>query len=152
MNRTSVDTGRVPVPAGNGGFTLLELVCALFIITTAGFGALQLYHIGIDKTKVVAEHDIATSILKGEMERLRTVPFADLSRHEAFAAMPPEAAVLHEPEGFLDMEQVMPGLTSVTVTLRWQSRHGRWVTRSLTTRIANKGAPLPEPGAEGGRP
>lgn len=80
----------------NRGFTLLELTCALFIITVAGFGAIQLYSIGLDKIMMMREYDVAAA-----------------------------------PGG-------PPGLKEVTVTLRWQSRHGRWITRSLTTLIADK--------------
>lgn len=122
------------------GFTLLELTCALFVITVAGFGAIQLYSVGIGQIMVMREYDAASAVLRSEMETLRAQPFEAISDGMAFTAPVPEE-VLHAPEASVAVAPgPVAGLKDVTVRLRWQSRYGRWITRSLTTRIADRGA------------
>lgn len=122
----------------NGGFSLLELTCALFVVTVAGFGSIQLYSIGMDKIVMMREYDVATSELRNEVERLRALPFAALA--DAMAVSPPSAAreTLHEPAMTIASAERAPGLREVAVTLTWQSRGGRTIARELTTLIADK--------------
>lgn len=122
------------------GFTLLELTCALFVITVAGFGAIQLYSVGIGQIMVMREYDAAAAVLRSEMETLRARPFTEVTDGMAFMAPVPEE-VLHAPETSVAVSPgPVAGLKDVTVSLRWQSRHGRWITRSLATRIAARDA------------
>ena len=130
----------MPKRPNNGGFTLLELTCALFVITVAGFGAIQLYSIGLDKMAEMREHDVALEVLRNELELLRAQPFAALADGMPPAAATPVLESLHEPALAVAVaDGGAPGLKEVSVTLRWQSRHGRWIGRSLTTLIADKG-------------
>lgn len=123
----------------NHGFSLLELTCALFVITVAGFGSIQLYSIGMDKIVMMREYDIATEVLRNEMEQLRAEPCSALGVRTVFEAASPALEGLHRPETAIQALDRAPGLKEVTVSLRWQSRHGRWIGRELTTLIADKG-------------
>jgi len=122
------------------GFTLLELTCALFVITVAGFGAIQLYSIGLDKMAEMRENDVALEALRNEIELIHAQPFSALADGMAPAVAAPTLESLHKPALSVAVaDGGVPGLKEVTVTLRWQSRHGRWIGRSLTTLIADKG-------------
>lgn len=123
----------------NGGFSLLELTCALFVVTVAGFGSIQLYSIGMSKIAMMREYDVATVTLRNEVERLRAMPFGSIA--DGMAVSPPSAALetLHEPVLALAISDRAAGLKEVAVALTWQSRGGRSITRELTTLIADKG-------------
>ena len=124
----------------NLGFTLLELTCALFVISVAGFGAIQMYSIGMDKILEMREGDVAMEVLRSEMELLRARPFDALTEATTFVSANPAMETLYNSEAAIAVaDSGAPGLKEVTVSLRWQSRHGRWIARSLTTLIADKG-------------
>ncbi len=120
-----------------GGFTLLELVCALFVLTLAGFGAIQLYNVAYGKILEMREFDVATEVLRSEMEQLHTLPFDAIASREGQSNVSPALESLDEPIVAVEVEDVDIGLKEVAVSLRWQGRQGRWMTRTLTTRIAN---------------
>jgi len=122
------------------GFTLLELTCALFIVTVAGFGAIQLYSTGMDKILEMREGDVALEVLRNEIEFLRARAFNSLESTDNFATTTPAIETLHAAVSSVTVKPATtPGLKEVTVSLRWQSLHGRWIERSLTTLIADKG-------------
>lgn len=124
----------------NRGFTLLELTCALFVISVAGFGAIQMYSIGMDKILAMREGDVALAVLRSELELLRAQPFDALAARTDFQAANPALETLYHAEAAITVgDSDTPGLKTVTVSLRWQSRSGRWIARSLTTLIADKG-------------
>ena len=127
----------------NRGFTLLELTCALFVISVAGFGAIQMYSIGMDKILEMREGDVALEVLRSELELLRAQPFDALAARTEFRTENPAMETLYNAEAAVAVaDSGTPGLKAVTVSLRWQSRHGRWIARSLTTLIADKGVAL----------
>ena len=51
----------------NGGAMLLELVCALFIVTVGLFGIMQMYLVAMDKTRGINEYAIASTALNNEI-------------------------------------------------------------------------------------
>jgi len=124
--------------ARNGGFSLLELTCALFVVTVAGFGSIQLYSIGMSKIVMMREYDVAAVTLRNEVERLRAMPFGSIA--DGMEVSPPSAALetLHEPTLTLAISDRAAGLKEVVVGLTWESRGGRSITRELTTLIADK--------------
>lgn len=122
----------------NRGFTLLELTCALFIITVAGFGTIQLYNVGVNKILVMQELDVASELLRNEMETLRAAPFDTVTSGNTLTNPSAAFTALHRPEATIKVADLTPGLKEVSVSLKWQSRHGRWIERALTTRIARK--------------
>lgn len=123
----------------NRGFSLLELTCAIFVVTVAGFGSIQLYSVGMDKIIMMREYDVATSELRNEVERLRSLPFDAVS--DGMAVSPPSAALatLSEPLLTVAATERSPGLKAVDVSLTWNSRGGRTIMRKLTTLIADHG-------------
>lgn len=123
----------------NRGFTLLELTCALFIITVAGFGTIQLYNVGVNKILVMQELDVASELLRNEMETLRAMPFDMVTSGDTLSNPSAALTALHRPETTIRVADLSPGLKEVSVTLKWQSRHGRWIERALVTRVARKG-------------
>jgi hypothetical protein len=124
----------------NGGFSLLELTCALFIITTAGFGSIQLYHVGLDRIMAMREFDVATEVLRSELEQVRALPYTEIISREDLSDPTPAIESLHGATGSTEVIERGLGLKEVTVALRWQGRHGRWITRKLSTRIADRRA------------
>ena len=123
----------------NAGFSLLEFTCALFVITVAGFGSIQLYSIGMSQIAMMREYDEATATLRNEVEHLRALPFASLADGMAASSTPADLETLHEPVLTIKVSERAPGLRKVAVVLTWQSRGGRSITRELTTLIADKG-------------
>lgn len=123
----------------NRGFSLLELTCAIFVVTVAGFGSIQLYSVGMDKIIMMREYDVATSELRNEVERLRSLSFDSVS--DGMAVSPPSAAMatLSEPLLTVAATERSPGLKAVEVSLAWKSRGGRTITRKLMTLIADHG-------------
>jgi len=126
--------------ARNGGFSLLELTCAIFVVTVAGFGSIQLYSLGMGKITMMREYDMATVTLRNEVERLRAMPFASITDGMAVSAPPATLETLYEPALAIKTSERAPGLKEVALALTWQSRGGRSITRELTTLIADKGA------------
>lgn len=119
-----------------GGFSLMELLCALAIVSTAGFGSLQMYNVGLEKIATAREAEIALAVLRNEMESLRAVPYEALVDRDQPMGSVPLPAELPGAEVTVRTEEAMPGLKTVTVTLRWQHRKGRWMSRALSTRMA----------------
>lgn len=122
----------------NRGFSLLELTCAIFVVTVAGFGSIQLYSVGMSKIVMMREYDVATAELRNEVERLRSLPFEAVSDAMAVSEASVARATLAEPRMSIKASERAPGLKEVVVTLNWQSRGGRSITRELTTLIADK--------------
>ena len=123
----------------NAGFSLLEFTCALFVITVAGFGSIQLYSIGMNKIVMMREYDMATVTLRNEVERLRALPYATLADGMAASSTQADLETLHEAVFAINVSERASGLREVAVALTWQSRGGRSITRELTTLIADKG-------------
>lgn len=125
------------------GFTLLELTCALFVITIAGFGAIQLYSLGMDHIMMMREYDVSTEVLRNAVEQLRAQPFTALEDGMALGATSPAMECLHNAElnvGVSVPPDAPPGLKAVHVALAWQSLHGRKIERALDTLVADHGA------------
>ena len=83
---------------------------------------------------------MASELLRNEMETLRAAPFEALTSRASLTQASPAMESLHQPEATVVVSEVTPGLKEVSVSLKWQSRHGRWIERALVTRIARKEA------------
>lgn len=122
------------------GFTLLELTCAIFVISAGLFGILHIYLQGIDKMQAINEYETAICALSNEMEMLRTVPFdaLELGNGQPFHSETPGLEHLHLAETltFIAAEEDDTALKRVTVRIRWIGEHGRRIEKELTTLIA----------------
>ena len=137
------------------GFTLIELMAALFVLTFGMFGVVQMYDFGLDKILMLRESATATRLVRNEIEMLRGRPFAELTDREnaPFAGPTPgledlvngTPAVTIRPYGDPGL-----GLKEVTVSLRWTGDNARTMERTTTTLIADKagGALPPTPETE----
>ena len=123
------------------GIALVELVTALFVLTAGLFGAMQMYHFCLSKTRALNESALALHTLANELETVRALPFAELKNGEAlpFRSRTPALEELVNAEGTVRIEDYAPGLKQVTVRIRWTGEHGRTVAKQLVTLIADKG-------------
>jgi len=122
------------------GFTLLELTCAVFVISVGLFGVLHVYLRGMDKMQAINEYETALCALNNELETLRTLPWETLTPGEglSFRSETPglEQLYLAEAQTFITADKDHAGLKRVTVRIRWTGEHGRRIEKELTTLIA----------------
>ena len=129
--------------ARKAGFSLMEITCALFVITVGVFGALQMYSLALEKTRAVNEYAIAASVLQNEMETLRALPFEQLADGDTlpFRSATPAVEKLVKAKTSVavrDRSEGTPGLKEVRVSVAWTGDQGRRIEKTLTTLIANK--------------
>lgn len=122
------------------GFALLELIFALFIVTAGMFGVIQMYLLGLDKTKALSEYTLAMEAVQNEMETLRAMPPGSLvpvSKGE-FMTRPRALDDLMNAQGTVSIEKVKgtPGLKEISVRLVWTGEKGRRIEKGLTTLVA----------------
>jgi Tfp pilus assembly protein PilV len=126
---------------GQRGSFLLEVTCAVFIITFGVMGVLQGHMVVWDKTKALQENAIAERALQNEMEYRRAQSFDALQNAEAaaFLSNTPELEKLHAAKAVVIIGDAgVPGLKEVTLRLRWRGEHGRLIEKSLSTLMARK--------------
>lgn len=126
---------------GELGSALIELTCALFVVTLGVLGVLQMYSVGMDKTNAVNEYAIALRAVDNELETLRTLPFEELSNGKhPFRSRTPELERLVRAAGTVTVTDYpgVQGLKEVHVFLRWTGEHGRIIEKQLTTLISKK--------------
>jgi len=58
----------------NSGFSLIELTCAMFIISLGLFAVVHVYLQGIEKMRAIDEYETALCALNNEIETLRALP------------------------------------------------------------------------------
>lgn len=133
-----------------GGFTLLELLAALFILTVGLFGVIQMHHVGLGKLRVLNESIVASHAVQNEIEHLRALPFAALQnvQNGPFHSKSPEPARLVNAKPAVTIEDFRgtPRLKKVTASLAWTGEYGRTIRKSVTTLIADKGIPAKRTG------
>lgn len=130
------------------GFTLVELTCALFVISVGLFGVIHIYMRGMEKMNAINEYETALCALNNEMETLRATSWELLEPGEdlPFQSETPGVERLHlaEARTCIAVENGSMALKRVTVRIRWTGEHGRRIEKELTTFIAQTGT-LPEP-------
>ncbi|MCX5769764.1 MAG: prepilin-type N-terminal cleavage/methylation domain-containing protein [Candidatus Hydrogenedentes bacterium] len=129
----------------NAGFTLLELVAALFVFAVGLLGTVQMYNVLAGKLLHVQESEIAARALNAEIETLRSLPFSQLTNRE-------DASFVSQPYGTENLVNLTTRLTirpypdsglnlkQITATVLWTGEHGRKIEKSATTLITNKEA------------
>jgi prepilin-type N-terminal cleavage/methylation domain-containing protein len=123
---------------GNGGYTLVEVMLAVTILSIAIGSFLALLSHGFKVLRDTRRYQIANGALTREMERVRTLPYSQiLTLSNAWT--PPES-------GYVGRRNVGQwGITEsnvlqrVQISVIWTNRGGRPVTNSLTTLIAMGG-------------
>ena len=122
------------------GFTLVELTCALFVISVGLFGVIHIYMRGMEKMNAINEYETALCALNNEMETLRATPWDSLEPGEGlpFQSETPDMERLHlaEARTCIAVESGSAVLKRVTVRICWTGEHGRRIEKELTTLIA----------------
>ena len=139
-------------PLGQRGFTLLELVTALFVLTVGLLGVITMYHFGIGKLRYLNENAVALRAVQNEIEALRAKSFEAVEpvAGGSFISETPEARRLTGARASVtiaDYPDAEGELKEITARLTWRGDQGRQITKTATTLIANTG-----PAPQGGRP
>lgn len=121
------------------GSSLIELTCAIFVISVGLFGVIHIYMRGIEKMQAINEYEAVLCALNNELETLRALPWETLKPGNdlPFRSETPGLERLHlaETRTFINLEQNYTGLKRVTVRIRWIGEHGRRIEKELTTLI-----------------
>jgi Tfp pilus assembly protein PilV len=90
------------------GFTLLETIAALFVLTVGLFAVFQMYLFGLDKLHALNERETALLAIQNEVEALRAQPFEALSDLEEgpFISVTPGFEKLHLARGLVTIETI----------------------------------------------
>ncbi|MBI5092736.1 MAG: hypothetical protein HZB26_09885 [Candidatus Hydrogenedentes bacterium] len=142
---TRFDT-RVSPDAGKLGFSLLELITALFVLTVGLLGSIHLYFRGIEAMNTVREAALVSSAIRNEVETLRAQPFAALQNgaNRPFVSSTPgidRLPNLHAAVSIEDAFEPSKRIKKITVDAAWSGEHGRTVHRTATTLVADKEGP-----------
>lgn len=134
---------------GQEGVSMIEMTAAVFVVIMGVFGALQMYCVGMNKTRMMQENAAALAAAENELETLRAAPFASLSNGEAlpFRSETAGLAGLREAEAgvWIADHPAAPGVKTVRVTVAWIGKLGQGYTeRSLTTLIADLDGNAPD--------
>lgn len=124
------------------GTSLLELSCALFLVTLGVFGALTLHAQAMSGTRGLHQTAVAFDALRNELETLRATNFDALKLGTAQAFRSDLALLerLVDGAGSVDIEATpLPDLVQVTARVAWTGDTGRRIEQRLTTRIARRG-------------
>jgi len=126
------------------GSSLIELTCALFVVSVGLFGVMHVYLRGMEKMEAIKEYETALCALNNELETLRALPWDELETGDGlpFRSETPGVEQLHlvEARSFITLEQEYDGLKRVTVRMRWIGEHGRRIEKELTTMITQDDA------------
>ncbi len=124
----------------NSGFSLVELTCALAVVSIGFGGVFHIYLHGLEKMRAVDEYEMALCALNNEIETLRAQPWDTLTPGEALSfRSTPLIDGLHLAETQVTIQDVPegpPGLRQATVQIRWIGEYGRHIEKTLTTLIA----------------
>ena len=125
------------------GFSLIELVSALSVLSIGLLGVVQSYHYGIDKIRTMREASIAGRAVQDQIEALRAIPFAELTDRDkaALVSPAPDLSQLVNATPTLTIRPYSDSalrLKEVEVSIRWTGDNGRTMKQSATTLIADK--------------
>jgi len=115
------------------GFTLIEVLVAVFIIAISLIGLAIGFSNGFAWMKEMEETSVANHIAQEKMEELRggVREIPDPSSSTTILENPYEITIA--------ATQVQPALTQVTVTVSWNSHSGKALSRSLVTYFTENG-------------
>lgn len=122
------------------GFSLLELSCAIFVLTVGVFGVIQMFYFGLNKVRAISDANVAMRAIQNEVETLRAVPFSELVPGIAgFRSETPEIERFVEPRQEVRIEEAGTALKRVAVSVAWTGDNGRRIEKDVITLIADKG-------------
>jgi len=125
------------------------MVVALFLLTSGMLSAIQVYHVGVGKTKATAETATALAAVVNELETLRAQPFESLHEADAapFISEAPELGNLPDAHASVTIRAYGDprlALKEVTARVRWCGEHGRLIEKRMTTLMGRQGEEAPK--------
>lgn len=133
---------RAPTRRGTAGFSLIEMMAALFVLGTGLFGTVQMYQFATGKIHAMRQSQAAACVLEETVENLRATPFDEIQACEGLPApcfndieRLPGAELNLKVTAYPDPELQ---LKVVAATIRWRGENGRRMQKSLTTFIGPK--------------
>ena len=125
------------------GFSLVELITALFVLSAGLLGSIHLYYRGLDAMNTVREAALVSSAVRNEVETLRAQPFAALQNaaNRTFVSATPGLAELPKLQAGVTIEDGFDPakrIKKITVDVTWSGEHGRTIHQSAVTLVADK--------------
>ncbi len=122
------------------GFTLVELLISIFILSLSIIGTLGVFARGHVYLAEIRQLSIATQAVREEVESIRDLSFAEvLALNPSFTVSAFDQLI--NPTGLLSIDDPYTSndIRRVTATVSWISPQGRTLSRSLTTLITRNG-------------
>lgn len=125
------------------GFTLIEVVIAMILLTVGLLTLLSVTLSGMVQREVTREYDIARNAAFAKIEEIRAQDFVDVAAYNNtyFGVTGLTAPTGWSDSGFITVNSSVADLYDVTVTIRWQIQgntnaavYNEYVTMSLMTR------------------
>jgi len=122
----------------NDGFTLIEVLVTLLILTVVLTALLSCFIQGFDILTRMKQMTIATQSIQKELESIRSLPYSDiLSLDDTFTN--DNLTYLENSSGIINLEDsVGSEIKKLTVSLTWTYR-GRQLRKEVVTYITKKG-------------
>ena len=127
----------------NKGFTLVEIIVTMIVMSTCLMGILMLFSRGTMFISEVQANDLVIDLLEERMEIIRQTQFSGISTSTFVST---GFTQLINPIGNITVDAPPGGLivplnriVRVTVTITWDSPAGQSLTRSLVTYVTAEG-------------
>jgi len=131
------------IPAQKSGFTLIEVIIAMVLLTVGLMTLLSVTLGGMVQRGVTREYDIARNAAFAKIEEIRAQDFPDVAAYTGtnFAVADLIAPTGWANPGLVAVVTAVADLYEVTVTIRWRIQgntsalvYNEYITRTLMTR------------------
>jgi len=128
-------------PTGNRGFTLIEILVAVFLLVAALLGVISTTVIVIQSNSLSKAMTTATTLARDRMEQLKNTGYAALAGGTDYAKMDSTVQTTSTADSIytrvwsVTVDSPAAGMKTITVIVRWNWR-GALRNVSLTTIVA----------------
>lgn len=125
------------------GYTLIELAGAMAVLGIGVFALVTSFNFGLEKVRAVQEMHRAQTVAQNQLERLRALPFGELTETER-APVPTVPALENLVKARIEKTiraygEPRLGLREVEVRVSWTGDAGRPMHASARTLVSDKG-------------